>query len=204
MFNFKTPDGAMVVQTVELVAIAVFIGVLLSIILKITTHRIYVEKCYKLKSGTIIRGGRYKEYWDKELKLKYLLPMTGKERLPGFPSEAYQKVWGVPLIGIRRHLILDFPNKKSPIAIVPNSKEGKYVPFHTIKHYVEQQDKEFIKKFNQQGFFNALQTYAPIVIIFCSLAFWGYQLMAQSGIYQQVAAKIDQIANTLIKLYGGL
>jgi len=203
IIKFNSPDSAMIVDTVLYIFLALIAGMMLALIIKLLTYRVLVEKCYILKSGNIIKTGRYREYWDKKLKLKYLMPMNGKDRLPGFPTKAFQKVWGVPFFGVNRHLILQFNNKYSPTAIVPKQVTGEAVKFNTLKYYIEDMKEEFIRKLKKQGYMAKLHDYAPVIVIIGAIGFWAYAIFAQVNIYETIADKINDVGSSLIKLFEG-
>ena len=202
--NIQAPQSGMITETVMYMWIALLIGIALALILKLATHRILVEKKINLKGGGVIRAGRYKEIWDKDIELKYLVPMFGRERIPGFPTKAYQKVNGMPFFGIRRHLILEFENKYSPIAIVPNKETGDYLHFPTIKHYDEYNQKLFLKKFRREGILSALHDYAPVVVIVGAIGFWAYMMFLQTNVIELSADKLEGVVDALQAIFADI
>jgi hypothetical protein len=195
--QMQAPNNQLIVDTIMYIGIGVVVSILIFIMLRFATCKILVERCYKLKSGWVIKTGRYKEVWDKDLKLKYLVPIFGGERLPGFPSEGFQKVWGFPVFGVQRHLTLIFPAAKSPIVVIPRAGEGEYKSYSTIRHYVKWEDQQFIKKFKRQGLLMQAADIAPYVIIIGSIAFWAYTMFLQSTIIEKIGENVDNMGNAI-------
>lgn len=197
--NFETPNSQLIVTTGIYIAIGIIIAFVLLYVLKFMSNRIKVEKNIKYKDGIIIRTARYREFVDPDTKLKYLLPMFGKERLPGFPSDCYAKVWGFPMFGIQKEISLLFKNDNSPVAVLP-SANPYYKDFKTIKYYMKHQHNMEEKKFKQKGLFQQLENWAPIVVIVGAIGFWGYELFAQTAIYEKIGLEINRLANTIVSI----
>lgn len=180
-------------------------SIVLLIIIKMNQHRINVEIMEYVQGGYVSKYGRYAMVRDKKNQLEYLRPMFGKNRLPSFPTEVFQKTKGAPIIGMKRVLLLIKQNQYSYKVLLPPKNlvilgEVKY--FDTLPWLFIEQKRQFLVKHKREKFLNALAVIAPIVVILMALGFFISMIFLQASITTHEAEEITKALEVVKQVYG--
>jgi len=185
----------------------VMAAILLIVFMRMIKHRRLVEIYEEQKDGYVLKSGRYAVAFDKENNLEYLRPITGKKRLPNFPFNAWQKVNGVPFIGINRSISIIKRNEYSYRVLVPPDVETR----QSSTEYADSLSWSFIEhkrkfdvKMKRTNMLYYLSIFAPSAIIIGSIVFFVVMMLLNAGIINNAADKINLATNTLAQYCGGL
>jgi hypothetical protein len=173
---------------------AVLLSLLFFVLLKLSTHRIYIEKLLKVQGGYVVRGSRYKLMFDKDNKQEFLKPMFGGGRLPSFPTECFLKTKGIPFFGVQRELSLIMPNKYSPIVSLP---PGQILKVPIKRFFFLDEKTKFIKKFKRGDLAYFLSLYAPFIVILGAFVAWIFAIFLDYKNTDLVVSKFKELVNIL-------
>ncbi len=200
MLNFKSINifGATgnITSIINISLWVLIISALIVMIIKFISHRVMVEILEKVKGGYVSKGGRYAVVYDRKNDLAYLRPMWGKERLPNFPSEAFQKTKGVPFIGIKRELSLIKVNKYSYKASLPEpgtAKTGSIKYHDTLSWMFLEQRRKFLKKISKENIYYVLMVMAPIIVILASIGMVSWVIYVHARLDANYAAYLGEL-----------
>jgi len=181
--------------------IGILIGVGLFYMLRMRQHRINVELFETIKDGYVISTYRYAIAYDKGIGLEYLRPMFGKERLPPFPTEYFNKVITGNPFGVNREISLVRYNKYSYKVILPAMDERGFVEVYSspIKRWLFMEEKrKFIAKQKKADFMAWLSIIAPLAVIVGCFVFFSIITILYIQDNHQVANKIDLMTKILV------
>lgn len=193
-------DSAQVVTMLPYAIYSLMFLTVFWVLIKLSTHRIMVEKLQIVKDGYVSSFGRYALAKDKKTSLVYLKPMFGPEKLPPFSSDCFQKVRGAPIFGTRRAITLIFKNKHSPVVCLPVDDKtllGTIKPHEVKRWYYTDQRETFLKAFNKGDFAYFLTIYAPILVILGAVIFWALMIYFQTGITKNLGAELSELVKRL-------
>lgn len=207
LFNIGIPDmlGATADATSTLRGSAnllmwiIIISIFLIWLTRMMTHRYHVRLFECVEGGYVIRYGRYHICYDRESNLEYLRPMFGSRRLPNFPSKYWQKVNGIPFLGIRRSISIIQQNPNSYKVLSPPGMLGAETTMSWV--YFEQL-RQFNAKQKKQRLLEFLQYAAPLAVIVACIGFLIYSIFYLASVKTTAANAIIEITNKGIELMG--
>lgn len=182
----------------------IIISVVLLVVFKMNKHRINVEILEYVQGGYVSKYGRFAVAKDKKTQLEYLRPMFGKKRLPAFPTEFFQKTKGIPIIGIKRVLLLIKQNQYSYKVLLPpngNLLIGKVKYLDTLPWLFIEQKRQFLVQHKRERLLNALAIIAPIVVILMALGFFIAMIFLQASITSHEAEEITKTLEIVRQTY---
>jgi len=185
----------------------VLLAIILIVFMRMSKHRRMVEIYEEQKEGYVLKSGRYAVAFDKENNLEYLRPVMGKKRLPNFPFNAWQKVNGIPFIGINRSISIIKRNEYSYRVLVPPDVETRKATTEyadSLTWSFIEHKRKFDVKMKRTNMVYYLSIFAPSAIIIGSIVFFTAMMLMNAGIINDAASKITQATNTLIQYCGGL
>ena len=165
------------------------------ILLKFGTHRIFVELLENVRGGYVVKGGRYRIRFDKKNSMEYLEPMFGSERLPNFPTAAYQKVKGVAIIGVQREISVIKLNKYSfKVSLPPENGEDRGIIkyYNTLTWVFLEQRRQFLRKLVNNRTMHYLAILAPSVIILFSFIILAWAIYIHARMDANYAAFLNE------------
>ena len=184
----------------------VILSVLVIILIKFMSHRVIVEVYEKTRGGYVVKGGRYAIAYDAKLGLEYLRPMWGKTRLPMFPLEYFQVTRGMPIIGVKREIMLIKQNHYSYKVLYPTNdfdNEGKIIYTDSLAWIYLEHKRKFIEQTNKEEFIQRMFMVVPVVMIIMAIIFWIVMMFLQASITSHEADQITQTLNAIKEVYVG-
>jgi hypothetical protein len=173
----------------------VVIGILaLFYVWQMNRHRILIEINEKVKGGVVPRYGRYRQVFDAKKQMFDLRPMRGREILPSYPSNFFQKMKGLPVIGPLRFLCLMRLNKYSYAVITPNDKNDEscnFEEYNTKAWVYKDVEKKYRAKVFQKNLLYFGLHIAPLVVIVLGFVLIGFGIWGQYSIMVYFGEKIE-------------
>ena len=203
--NFMGVTGG-ISRIINIILWVLIISVALFVFFKFAIHRVFVEIMPRVKGGYVCQGGRYAINYDKQNKLEYLQPMFGRERLPAFPSQAYQKCKGLPFIGILRELSLIELNRYNYKVSLPTTDKDKYGEtryYNTLNWVFLEQRRQFLKHTQREQMMNLLSMLAPMVVILIGFGLVAWALYVGVRADTQNAQFLAEMVKTAQAASGG-
>lgn len=202
---FKVPNMQITPAMLNLLIMAMIMAVIFFVMMKLRQNRVYVDLYEKVKSGYVSKPGRYRITYDKTTKMHSLVPMFGKERIPAFKSEHFQKVGGMPFVGVLRQIKLIKVNKHTYYPVLPpvdKTMIGDVKDFNSLTWVRTEILKAFDKKVNSGQLLYILSVAAPCVVIISAIVFLLIAMYTDQYLLQTLVGRIDEISQALIAVVG--
>lgn len=174
--------------------VAVLVLVVLTVIYKLMTHRIKVEKLVLVRGGYVYRSGRYRLVHNKESRRPSLQPMWGKNKLPPFDSQYLQKIAGIPFVGAQRCLTLVFLNEYSPVVC---DTDGRLHYVDVKRWHFDTQKALYLAKRKRGNIAYFIGIYAPLMIILGAIVFWAFMMVLQVNATEKFAESLQEMVRRL-------
>lgn len=202
-FNFNY-----ISQYNELIMLITLLAAITFFVVRLLQHKRLVKIYEKVQDGYVTYSGRYSYSKDKSTNLEYLRPIFGKNRLPWFDLDKWQKIKGLPIFGVNRVIHLVKVNDYTFVPIVPNlnTEQVELVPSNAMAWVFLNEQARFMQDKNKKDLSHVLSIIAPSIVIIATLGFIGFVIILQIKLNNFSAEKITESTNIIINYItnGGL
>lgn len=185
--------------------LALLFGIILVFLIQLSRNRIFIEVYDSVKDGYVSLGGRYRRMFDNDTKMFYLRPMMGKTRIPDFDPSYFQKVDGMPILGVTRQIKVIKINNYTYMPLLPTLDEMQFcsaITNNSIAWQHTELNREFKRKVAQGLIINLIIIAAPAFLILVLFIFLFMGIYFDIYNINMASQKISFATEALIKSFG--
>lgn len=202
----KIPMIKITPTTIEQIFVGIMLTIVLFILYKCISNRICVEINEAVHKGVVPSSGRYRRVYNSRTKMHELRPMLGREPLPDFPHNAFQKVKDWPFFGIKRQLTLIKLNEYTYKVALPDlniENDFKIIDYDVKGWVYNLMYSKFENRIRMSNLLYVLSIFAPILVIILSIGIFVMAIGANMMLISNLNNEIHRLIDVLVITTGG-